>query len=286
MSEAQPSDVQFGNTFIYDENGNKIPYPFSTVKGNITYYTPGSYPFGTTNYVPTYADSIYLSKLTRQSTTSPVYNTAKMMSGFCSYFENQPQEKEKVCNQLKPDQCASTNCCVLLGGSKCISGNISGPTYKTNYGDIFSIKSNKMLKPMKNNSHYYCIKLILNNKRNGFLVHRLVAIHFIGQPEGKNQVNHIDGIKTNNNYYNLEWVSPRENQLHAFAMGLQVAKRGSEHCQSKPVRQISLDGVEVKVWESIKQIKRELGYNSFGIIKCCKKEKKYNTAYKFKWEYV
>lgn len=137
MSEALPSDVQFGNTFIYDENGNKIPYPFSTVQGNITYYTPGSYPFGTMNYVPTYADSVYLSKLTGQSTTSPVYNTAKMMGGFCSYFEDQPQEKEKVCNQLEPNQCASTNCCVLLGGSKCISGNISGPTYKTNYGDIF-----------------------------------------------------------------------------------------------------------------------------------------------------
>jgi hypothetical protein len=147
-------------------------------------------------------------------------------------------------------------------------------------------KVERIIKTSNQKDRYEIVKLFKNSKRHYFLVHRLVAIHFIGQPEGKNQVNHIDGIKTNNNYYNLEWVSPRENQLHAFAMGLQVAKRGSEHCQSKPVRQISLDGVEVKVWESIKQIKRELGYNSFGIIKCCKKEKKYNTAYKFKWEYV
>jgi len=137
LSEAQPSDVQFGNTYIYDENGNKIAYPSSSVQGNITYYTPGSYPFGTANYVPNYENSIYLSKLTGLSTTAPVYNTAEMLGGFCSYFRNQPERKEKVCNELPSNECASTNCCVLLGGSKCVSGNENGPTYKTNYGDIF-----------------------------------------------------------------------------------------------------------------------------------------------------
>ena len=137
MSESRPTDVQFGNTYIYDENGNKIPYPFSSVQGDITYYRPGSYPLGTTNYVPNYEDSIYLSKLTGQSTTTPVYNTANILGGFCSYFEEQPQEKETVCNQLDPNHCGSTNCCVLLGGAKCVAGNESGPTYTNNYGDVF-----------------------------------------------------------------------------------------------------------------------------------------------------
>jgi hypothetical protein len=137
MKEAQPTDVQFGNTYIYDKNGNTIAYPSSSVQGSITYYTPGSYPFGTANYVPNYENSIYLSKLTGLSTTTPIYNTAEMLSGFCSYFRNQPEKKEKVCNQLQSNECASTNCCVLLGGSKCVSGNERGPSYKTNYGDIF-----------------------------------------------------------------------------------------------------------------------------------------------------
>jgi hypothetical protein len=107
------------------------------VQGDITYYRPGSYPLGTANYVPNYEDSIYLSKLTGQSTTSPVYNTAKMLGGFCSYFEKQPQQKETVCNQLEPNECGSTNCCVLLGGAKCVAGDESGPTYTNNYGDVF-----------------------------------------------------------------------------------------------------------------------------------------------------
>lgn len=137
MAEAESYHVQFGNTYIYDKNGNSIAYPSSSVQGSITYYTPGSYPFGTTNYVPNYENSIYLSKLTGLSTTTPIYNTAEMLSGFCSYFRNQPEKKEKVCNKLPSNECASTNCCVLLGGSKCVSGNENGPSYKTNYGDVF-----------------------------------------------------------------------------------------------------------------------------------------------------
>ena len=46
-----------------------------------------------------------------------------------------------------------------------------------------------------------------------------------------------------------------------------------------------LNGVFIKEWGSINEVKRELNFNSFGIIKCCKKEKKYKTAYGFKWEY-
>jgi hypothetical protein len=145
MDEAEITDVTFGNTYVYDENGNKIPYPFSSVQGEITYYTPGSYPFGPANYVPNYENAIYFSKLTGQSTTMPVYNTAKMRGGFCSYFSDQPKEKEIACSQLDPNECASTNCCVLLGGSKCVSGDSAGPTYTTNYGDVF----------LRNKDYYY-----------------------------------------------------------------------------------------------------------------------------------
>lgn len=145
MAKSEPTDVQFGNAIIFNDTGNVISYPSSSLQNSVTYYTPGSYPFGPSNYVPNYEDSIYLSKLTGQSTTKPIYNTSKMQKGFCSYFEDQPREKERICNQLSPDECASTNCCILLGGSKCVSGNESGPTMKTNYGDIF----------IKNKEFYY-----------------------------------------------------------------------------------------------------------------------------------
>lgn len=153
LLEAEPTDVQFGNTFVYDEKGKKISYPFSSVQGSITYYTPGSYPLGTANYVPSYEDSIYLSKLTGLSTTTPVYNKAKMQGGFCDYFDNQPQQRETVCNQLEPTECASTKCCVLLGGSKCVTGDKTGATFKKNYGDVF----------VKNKDFYYYQGLCYGN---------------------------------------------------------------------------------------------------------------------------
>ena len=126
-----------GSTWIYDMCGNKVLYPSTKVQGSMTYYTPGSYPFGTSNYVPNYEDSVFLSKITGLSTTMNIKPTAEMLGGFCSFYKNQPDKMEEACKNTGLNQCASNSCCVLLGGSNCVSGNESGPYKKTNYGDIF-----------------------------------------------------------------------------------------------------------------------------------------------------
>jgi hypothetical protein len=147
----------------------------------------------------------------------------------------------------------------------------------------------KMQRIMKINSHskgYQKIKLLKESKPYYMLVHRLVAENWIENPMNKKEVNHKDGNKSNNHIDNLEWVTSRENKIHAIQTGLFVVKRGAENKQSKKVAQLDLNGEFIKVFDCIKDIKRELGFNSFGIIKCCKKEKKYKTAYKFKWQYV
>lgn len=59
------------------------------------------------------------------------------------------------------------------------------------------------------------------NVKERVRIHRLVAEAFIGlPPENKNQVNHINGIKTDNFYKNLEWCDGKENVRHAILNGL------------------------------------------------------------------
>lgn len=51
-------------------------------------------------------------------------------------------------------------------------------------------------------------------------IHRVVALAFLAKPNGKDQINHKDGNKTNNAVSNLEWVTASENALHAVRTGL------------------------------------------------------------------
>lgn len=63
--------------------------------------------------------------------------------------------------------------------------------------------------------------------------HRLVAETFIPNPNNLPQVNHINGIKTDNKVKNLEWVNNSMNQLHAYALGLQPSRKGENNSNTK-----------------------------------------------------
>lgn len=68
------------------------------------------------------------------------------------------------------------------------------------------------MSPFTNNKGYQAINIIAaNGKRKGELIHRLVALHFIDNPENKPEVNHINHIRDDNRVENLEWVTKGEN---------------------------------------------------------------------------
>lgn len=84
----------------------------------------------------------------------------------------------------------------------------------------YVINGRKRLKTYMINSGYECLKLTKDSERTSPLIHRLVAEHFIPNPLNLNEVNHIDGCKVNNHVSNLEWVSSKQNRLHAKETGL------------------------------------------------------------------
>lgn len=83
-------------------------------------------------------------------------------------------------------------------------------------------KGRVLLQTMNKQVQYKQVSLWKENKGISYYVHRLVAEAFIPNPEGKPEVNHIDGNRQNNHISNLEWVTSGENSLHASKTGLRV----------------------------------------------------------------
>lgn len=124
----------------------------------------------------------------------------------------------------------------------------------------------------------YHVELWKDNKRTVKMIHRLVAETFIPNPDGKPQVNHIDGNRLNNNVDNLEWVTNAENTRHAYRTGLAKPKG------CKAVRGTNkLNGMVVE-YRSIEEAARELQGNPDAIRAALKGRSASSCGYT--WEYI
>lgn len=162
--------------------------------------------------------------------------------------------------------------------------------YVTNAGDIYSRKGRlgriKKLKTAKDKKGYLRTALSNHNKSTTFKVHRLVAETFIPNPENKPQVNHKNGVKTDNRVENLEWCTQSENMQHAHKiLGIKSSnfgKFGKDNHSSKPVYQLK-NGEIIAEFGSIGEAERETGAKTTNIIACCKG--KYKQTHGYQWRY-
>ena len=108
------------------------------------------------------------------------------------------------------------------------------PNYEVSRsGEVRNIKTGRILKHALNIRNYHFVNLCNENGPKSKVIHRLVAIAFIPNPENYPQVNHKDGNKINNHVSNLEWVTNQMNAKHAHETGLNDSIIGENHYKSK-----------------------------------------------------
>lgn len=130
----------------------------------------------------------------------------------------------------------------------------------------------KVLKPSINRYGYCVVNLSKNCELTYKQIHRLVAEAFIPNAEHKEQVNHINGIKTDNRVENLEWCTNGENQTHRH----KVLKQES---YGKPIICVENN----KEYPSASVAGRSEKIDSSSIRACCRGKRK--TAGGYHWKY-
>lgn len=151
----------------------------------------------------------------------------------------------------------------------------------SNYGRIFSKRTNKILKGELTEKGYIRVALT-EHKR--YLVHCIVAQTFIPNPENKPQVNHIDGNKQNNYVDNLEWCTQSENMRHALKTGLKIMPKGKDVYNARVVYQYDKNNNLIKRWECMSTASQTLKISQRDIVRVCKGKRKTCGGYIWKYE--
>jgi len=124
-----------GTSYIREKDGSTKAMLPTGLGVTPTYYKPKDYVYGSLTYVPNYEDSVYLSRTANMFIGKPMVETSSIQGGVCNYYKNNPDQLEQACQHMDPNVCASTSCCVLLGGAKCVSGSQNGPKMKSHYSN-------------------------------------------------------------------------------------------------------------------------------------------------------
>lgn len=160
------------------------------------------------------------------------------------------------------------------------------------YEGIYQVSDDGQVRRINNNSNrilknkdgvYLNVSLCKDGKKKSHNVHRLVADAFLLRPVGTSEVNHKDGNKHNNKVENLEWVTQKENLIHA-------TDQLNHYPWGKPPKAVKcLDkntGEVLSIYHSISEASRAVGKANAraSITLVCQGLQ--SSAYGYKWEYA
>ena len=151
-------------------------------------------------------------------------------------------------------------------------------------GRFFYVHS-KIKKPYLTKFGYYRLRMEKNKHSKHIFVHRLVAEAFIPNPENKPEINHKNGIRTDNRVKNLEWCTQSENNLHSYRkLGrIKVGLKGENNPVSKIVLQIK-NGIVIAEFCSVTEAQTKTGIARQSIGKVANKKLKSAGGYKWEWK--
>lgn len=140
-------------------------------------------------------------------------------------------------------------------------------------GRVFRISNGKFVYPCKANG-YLVVSLHKEGVRKTHFLHRIIASHFIPNPENKPQVNHINGVRYDNRVENLEWATAKENINHYYENHYDPSKDKRTHNRRLTsqavikIREMLVSGI--KVTDIAKQ---------FEVLPCIISQIKHNKTY-------
>ena len=152
--------------------------------------------------------------------------------------------------------------------------NYGGRYQVSNYGRVWSVIKSQFIKQHINNDGYCQVRLYFGDgRKKQEMVHRLVALTFIENPNNLPQVNHKDENKQNCNVDNLEWCDAKYN--------LNYGTHNSRAAQSNSIKVycVELD----RVFNSITEAQEILHINKSNIVAVCKGKRK--TCGGYHWQY-
>ena len=156
------------------------------------------------------------------------------------------------------------------------------------YGRVRSLPrattSGRVLKPKVEKIGYLRLSLSKDNSIETKLVHRLISLTFIPNPNNFPQVNHLDEDKTNNRVENLEWCTAQYNSNYGTHVDRCAEHNRNHPSKSIPVAQYDLNGNLIARYPSAIEAYRITGIHFSNILRVCKGEFQQSRGYKWHYE--